>query len=184
MAKGFNTILKGFLDIVVLVVNYIYDFIFDWEDEPYEKKFIENEKLKHSIKLNNTAITSLTEKNSTVSIINDANKKDFDNLKSAFGMQTADYIVNLRQEVDHLVKEHGLVQEDSMMVVISPENFRNSLLSPDFFETTLERIYSQCNKDVILKLGNIMILKTAVGVPYAEVQIETYSVSKEILASI
>ena len=174
-----TSIIQTILDIAAQIFVYIYEFIFVWEDDPYEgENFIENEKLKHSLSQADSTLPNAAsvKNNATISI---KNRQDFDSLKNAFGVQTADYIFRLKEEVDLLVDKHGLVRENTIMVVIPPEKMKASLLGPDFFENTLERIYSQYEKDVILKPGNIKILNTAAGAFYAEVQIESYTVTEE-----
>ncbi len=181
-----NNIWQIIWDIAKQVFAYIYDFLFNWEDEPFEDEaFLEDEKLKHSVAQINTAENQFAENNSTVSIKNQPtgkNSKDYEYLKGIFGKQTADYIVNTRQEVDYLVKEHNLIRKNTIMVVIPPEKMRTSLLGPEFFEATLEKLYSQFNKDVILKPRNIRVINAKGDALYAEIQIEAFSVNEEVIS--
>ena len=185
--KKQHNIIHIIWDLLLQIIAYIYDFIFNWEDEPYYgNDFIKEEKLKHSVVQGGTKIFKETtiKDNATVSIQNEKNSSDFNLLAKAFGIQSASYIERLRDEVDYLVEEHNLVCENSIMVVIPPERFRTSPLGPDFFDTMLERLYTQYDKDVILKIGNIKILNTIVSANYAEVEIIAYVVTEELLASV
>ncbi len=185
-----NNIWQVIWDIIKQIIAFIIDFLFNWEDEPYEDgTFLENEKQKHSIARNDakTANPLPVENNSTVSINNKIsrnNLQDYETLKKAFGTSTADYIVSLRQEVEYLVKTHGLVRESTLMMVIPPEKMRGSLLSPEFFEANFEMIYPQFGGDVILKPGNVRIVNTKPGALYAEVQIIVYSVTEDLPAKV
>lgn len=175
-------------NITKQIFAYIYDFLFNWEDEPFaEETFIKNEKLKHSaVKSDDSGINPI-DNNSTVSIKNKISEKnlvDYKKLKDSFGIQTANYIAGLRQEIDSLVEKHGLIRETTIMVVIPPEKMRTSLLGPEFFESTLERLYPQFEKDVILRPGNIRIVNTKNENLYAEIKIEAYAVNEEVLASV
>jgi len=174
-------------DVILKIIAYIYDFIFNWEDEPYYgNDFIEDEKLKHAAVQSGTSISkaNLVENNATVSIQNEKSSSDFSLLAKVFGIQSASYIARLRDEVDYLVEEHHLVYENSIMVVIPPEKFRIGALGPNFFDAMLERLYSQYDNDVILKIGDINILDTTIRANYAEVEIVAYVVTEELLASV
>ncbi len=185
-----NNIWQTALGLIKQIFIYIYEFIFIWEDEPFqETDLIENEKRKHSLIKGsvNSLSESIVHENSTVTIkstISQKNEQEYESIKNVLGKQTADYIVKLRQEADYVIKEHSLIQENSMVVVLSPEKINECILNPEFFEITLERIYSQYNEDVIFKPANIKIINTATGSFYAEIKIETYAVTQELLASV
>ncbi len=180
-----TTIWNIILDIIIKIFAYIYDFLFNWEDEPYqEEDFLEKEKAKLSAVKQDTPFSGNTSENNFTVSINNPNRNDFETLKSAFGIQTANYIYKLREEVDYLVKEHNLTQENSIMIVIPPEKMKTSLLGPEFFESTFERIYSQYDKDVILKPGKFKIIHNKAGAFYAEIRVDAYTVTQELLVSI
>ena len=163
---------KIILDIILKIFDYIYDFLFNWEDDPYEEEnFIENEKIKHSI-------VKTPDKNI------ESNIREFKLIKNTFGTTAADYIFGLRQEVDYLIKKHGLVYENTIRVVIPPEKLNKGNLSPKILEETMESIYSQYNKDVILKPGKINVIGSGEKTFLVELEIENYTINEEILSTI
>jgi hypothetical protein len=182
--------LRVFLNILKQIGVFIYEFIFIWEDdEPYEKEgFIDSEKLKHAAVIGHGSVSpaDAVENNATVTVYNrqvDVASKDYERLTTLFGEATAEYITNLRNEIDNMVEEHGLVRKNTIMVVIPPEKMQSSLLGREFFEYTLDRIYAQLN-NVVLKPGNIRIKHTSSGALFAEMQVEAYGAGEEAFAQV
>ncbi len=164
--------IKNFIELLGNILEYIYDFLFDWEDDPYEEQeFLRKEKLKHSlVKAENKKI--------------DAIREDFELIQDTFGSGAADYLYSLKQEVSYLVEKHGLVKENTIKAVIPPEKIQMGNLKPAIFEETIEGIYSQYNRDVILKPGKINLISTGSGKVFAEMEIESYSVNQALLNTV
>ncbi len=164
--------IKNLIELIGNVLEFIYDFLFDWEDDPFEEQeFIENEKLKHSmVKAENRSFEEI--------------RSEFELIEDTFGEDAADYIFSLRKEVDFLVKKHNLVKENTIRVVIPPEKLIPGNLNPYIFEETIEGIYSQYNKDVILKPGKISVIATGTGQIVANLEIISYTVSEQLLNAV
>jgi|GEM_PF-3140258 len=194
MAKNLtnkNKIWQIIWDITVKVFDYIYDFLFNWEDEPYEyKELVQSEKLRQSaLKTNDeTSATRLTQDSSTVSIIKSSNfeqnKDYYETLVEDFGKQTAEYMFRQKEEVDYLIEKHGLVRENTFKVMIPPEKIGDDQLGPGYFETVIEKIYSQYNSDVILRPKNLRMLNTQGGIFYGELEVEAYTVTEDLLSTV
>lgn len=165
MIKYLLDTVKNIFIIIGNILDYIYDFLFDWEDDPYEEKdFIENEKVKHSaVKEEHPAIDK--------------------QIEIAFGKKAANFVRETQKEVDFLIKEHNLVKENTIRVVLPPQKI-DSANKAQIFEETIERVYNQYDEDVILKPGKINILSTDAGTVFAEMEIESYAVSNELLEAV
>ena len=164
--------IKYIINLIGNILEYIYDFLFNWEDDPYEEQeFIQNEKLKHSL--------IKAEKKSPSAI-----KQEYELLEEAFGQKSADYVYRLKQEVDYLVKEHDLVKENTIKVIIPPEKIELVGMNSKIFEETIERVYAQLDRDVILKPGKINLIGTESGKIMAEMEIESYTVNQALLKAI
>lgn len=179
------------LNIIKQIGVFIYEFIFVWEDdEPYEKEgFIDSEKLKQASVLGqkNISPAEAMQNNATVAIYNrptEYENSDYEQIATLFGEAAAEYIKNLRNEVDSLLEEQGLTQLSSIKIVIPPEKIQSSLLGREFFEITIKRITDQFDGKVILKPGDIKVKHTLSGVPFAEMQLEAYAVSETAIAQI
>ena len=164
--------IKTILEIIGKVFEFIYDFLFNWEDDPYEdQKFIEEEKLKHSlVKAENKNIEGI--------------KQEYELISDAFGGRAADYLYSVKQEVNYLIDKHNLIKENTIRVVIPPEKLEPGNIKPGIFEEIIEGIYSQYNRDVILKPGKINIVGTATGKVFAEMEIESYAVNEDLLNAV
>jgi hypothetical protein len=79
------------------------------------------------------------------------------------------------------VEEHNLVHENTILVVIPPDRIKTRNLPPEVLEGTIERIYTQYNKDVILKPGAVKIMGSGTGTLFAEMEIESYAINDELL---
>lgn len=179
------------LNIIKQIGVFIYEFIFVWEDdEPYEKEgFIDSEKLKQASVLGQKSISPVEamQNNATVAVYNrpiENNNGNYEQIATLFGDAAAEYIKNLRNEVDIIVEEQELTQLSSIKIVIPPEKIQSSLLGREFFELTIERIADQFEGKVILKPGDIRIKHTLTGVPFAEMQLEAYAVSEKAIAQV
>lgn len=164
--------IKNLLEIIGKILEFIYDFLFDWSDDPYEEQeFIESEKAKHSlIRAENKSLETI--------------KQEFELIEDTFGRKAADYIFGLRQEVNYLIKEHNLVPQNIIRVIIPPEKLEPGNINSKIFEETIEGIYSQYNMDVILKPGNINIISTESGKAFVEMELESYTVNEKLLSAV
>ncbi|OGH99915.1 MAG: hypothetical protein A2Y25_05485 [Candidatus Melainabacteria bacterium GWF2_37_15] len=164
--------IKKIFELIGNVLEYIYDFLFDWSDEPYEEQsFIESEKAKHSlVRAENKPSDSI--------------RQEYDLIEGAFGEKAAHYLFTLKQEVDYLINKHSLVKENTVRVVIQPEKLEVGNINPRIIEETIEGVYSQYNKDVILKPGKINIMGTQSGKVMAELEIESYTVNDNLLNAV
>ncbi|NLF82610.1 MAG: hypothetical protein GX568_01315 [Candidatus Gastranaerophilales bacterium] len=176
------------LNIIKQIGVFLYEFIFVWEDdEPYEKEgFIDNEKLKQVSVLGQRSISPVEamQNNATVAIYNrptEYNNSNYEQVAILFGEAAAEYINNLRNDVDNLVEEQGLTQLTSIRIVIPPEKIQSSLLGREFFEINIKRISDQFDGKVVLKPGEIRIKHTLSGVSFAEMQLEAYAVSEKTI---
>lgn len=176
------------LNIIKQIGVFLYEFISVWEDdEPYEKEgFIDNEKLKQVSVLGQRSISPVEamQNNATVAIYNrptEYNNSNYEQVAILFGEAAAEYINNLRNDVDNLVEEQGLTQLTSIRIVIPPEKIQSSLLGREFFEINIKRISDQFDGKVVLKPGEIRIKHTLSGVSFAEMQLEAYAVSEKTI---
>jgi len=164
--------MKNLIEMIGNIFEFIYDFIFDWEDDPFEEQeFIEKEKQKHAM--------VKAEKRSFEEI-----KSEYELIEDIFGEVAADYVINLRKEVDLLVNKHNLTQENVIRVIIPPEKLVPGNLNPYIFEETIEGIYSQYNRDVILKPGKITMMKTQNGQTIANLEVISFTINEQLLASV
>ena len=164
--------IKGIISIIGKVLEFIYDFLFNWEDDPYEEQeFIENEKVKHSnIKTENKDLNQ--------------NKYEYELISDVFGENAADYIYGLKQEVNYLVKNHNLIMENTIRVIIPPEKISSGNINSKVLEETIEGIYSQYNRDVILKPENLNVIGTDNGKVFVEMELSSYTVNQELLNTV
>jgi len=163
----FGGILNIFRDIWGLFLDFI-GFLFDLDlrekpKEP-EKPFPE---LPMPVKVNNNATT--------------LSAKDNDIPDAFFDEEAADFIVQLREEVDFLVKEHGLLRKNSILTVLPPQKLVENKISATTMNGIVENIYSQFDGDVILRPGRINVFVNDSGTKFAEMYIDIYQPQKEII---
>ena len=104
-------------------------------------------------------------------------------LTSAFGRDTAEYITDLREQVDTLVQENTLEYVDSVYVILPPEKFSGATNSAAVIDNIIESVYSQLDGDFILKPGKINVFVTEGGLKYAEIYIDQYKPTEEFIMS-
>ncbi len=153
---GISNFIKGIGQLFLDFIGYLFDL--DFREKETENPF---SNLPNS--------TNLKNKNRVF-----ATSEDEELLETAFGEEAANYINNLRNEVDYLVQEHGLKKTNSILTVIPPERLAESNNFAITITGMIENIYSQFDGDVILRPGIVNVFENNNGVRFAEMYIDCY----------
>jgi len=163
MGSGsFGNFIKGIWQLFLNFIGFLFDLDFS-EKEP-ENPFTN---VPNPARLNeqNKVFTS----------------DDTELLETAFGEDAADYINQLRNEVDYLVKEHNLKRMQSILTVLPPQKLADANVPTAVINNVIENIYGQFDGDVILRPGKINVFVNDSGIRFAEMYIDCYKPVEELV---
>ncbi|OGH95802.1 MAG: hypothetical protein A2039_07265 [Candidatus Melainabacteria bacterium GWA2_34_9] len=163
MGSGsFGNFIKGIWQLFLNFIGFLFDLDFS-EKEP-ENPFTN---VPNPARLNeqNKVFTS----------------DDTELLETAFGEDAADYINQLRNEVDYLVKEHNLKRMQSILTVLPPQKLAEANVPTAVINNVIENIYGQFDGDVILRPGKINVFVNDSGIRFAEMYIDCYKPVEELV---
>jgi len=155
------SIVKGVWKLFLDFIGFLFDLDLNEKPKEPEKPFPE---LSQPVKINNNATT--------------LHAKDNEIPEAFFDDEAAEFIIQLREEVDFLVKEHGLQRKNSILTVLPPQKLSENKISVTTINGVIENIYSQFDGDVILRPGRINVFVNDSGVKFAEMYIDTYKPQK------
>lgn len=164
-------IIRDIWQIFLDLIGFIFDIDFKDEEEDNPFSNIEDPNAENS-----------SEKTTNPKRVFET--REVQRLEAAFGAAAADFIINMRNEVDEVVKAHGLEYQDSILTVIPPEKLGKSDIHPAVINTMIESIYAQFDGDVILRPGKVNVFMTDEGMRFAEMYIDCYKPVEEPVNSL
>ena len=166
MGSGsFGNFIKGIWQLFLNFIGFLFDLDFN-EKEP-ENPFSNVPVAPNSANISNPNKIFASE--------------DTAMLETAFGEDAADYINRLRNEVDYLVKEHGLKKTQSILTVLPPQKLSDNNIPTAVINNVIENIYVQFDGDVILRPGKINVFVNNSGIRFAEMYIDCYKPIEELV---